>query len=60
MTRDKAERIAEMIGGTAHHTGGGHWVVRLTRPDGRIVEIGESGVMLDADSDTGTFEEWTD
>lgn len=44
MSEITARRIAEIFGGEAYDSGGGFWVVKLCRKNGRLVLI--SGMLV--------------
>jgi len=46
-----AKAVAEALGGAAWNSGGGMWLVRLEREDGRLVVLSDEVVCEYADED---------
>ena len=53
MSREQCEGMASVLGGTAWHTGGGIWCVRIDRGagDGSFVVVSDHGTALYASED---------
>ncbi len=51
MDEKAAKAVAEALGGAAWNSGGGIWLARFERADGRVVLISDEVVCEYADSD---------
>jgi len=51
MEEEAAKAAAEALGGTAWQSGGGIWLVRFERGDGRLVVLSDEVVCEYADAD---------
>ena len=44
MNEEEAEKTAEILGGSAWHSGGGIWLVTFERTDGKLVVLSDEVV----------------